>query len=157
MVPCAFFDRYNFLVSYLKRKWNKSRLKFQKKIIPGGASAGSTAKARPLPYTREEDSAVLKFIVKNRRFGDTGGIALWNTMEHRKIVPNRYHHWKWKFKYCIIIEKQSITLNLTRESLIVSQFHQCSNKYLYSLALLSSWSKWKIKIYLCIVWNLLIF
>jgi hypothetical protein len=32
---------------------------------------------------------LLRYICDNKRYGDTGGVALWQTMEVKRVVPNR--------------------------------------------------------------------
>ena len=40
-------------------------------------------------YTKEEDQAILDYIVETRRFSEVKGNALWELMEQRDVLPNR--------------------------------------------------------------------
>lgn len=55
------------------------------------------------PYTEQEDSNMLEYIIKSRAYYRLRGIAFWREMEEAKITQNRsYQSLKERFRKCII-------------------------------------------------------
>jgi len=77
-------------------------------------SNDTTNKKKTKPYTVEEDKKILKYIIDNNRYNDTGGRALWEIMEERQICGTRtYQSMKERFRKRIL--KNIKNYNLTDE------------------------------------------
>ena len=54
-------------------------------------------------YSNADDVKIIEFIIKNKRFHEVGGNALWDTMEKRGDLPGRsWHSLKERFRKVII-------------------------------------------------------
>ena len=40
-------------------------------------------------YTKDEDEAILRYLLDTKRFNEVGGNAVWELMEIRAVVPER--------------------------------------------------------------------
>ena len=52
-------------------------------------STVSTASSRGNPYSHTEEEKIVKWIIKNHRYKEVGGIAMWRLMESDNAVPGR--------------------------------------------------------------------
>jgi len=68
----------NYLVSNTKKKIQKT------------ISEAPTSKKTKVPYTEEEDEAIIQFVKNHRNLGSPGGNSLWHRMEEKKITA---HTW----------------------------------------------------------------
>ena len=70
-------------------------------------------------YSYADDVKIIEFIIKNRRFHEVGGNALWDTMEKRGDLPGRsWNSLKERFRKVII--KKIGSYDLSEET--VNQF-----------------------------------
>jgi len=66
-------------------------------------------------YTTADDLKILDYIIQNKRFSDVGGIAMWETMVKRGVIPGRsFHSLKERFRKVII--KKIRTYGLSEET-----------------------------------------
>ena len=63
-------------------------------------------------YTHADDLKILDYIIQNKRFTNVGGIAMWEMMVKRGVIPGRsLHSLKERFRKVIIKKIRSYGLN----------------------------------------------